>query len=499
VKPGDVLEDAEKDVFCSAAAGHHWQTAVRFQGKRVLGGHPCPDQNQRHGAVRAVYGARIRRDLAALRKQGGAVVAAWLVAASGCTTSTRAPSAAAEPSAPKEAPSGTSGATEPRACPATFTTGTARDQVWREAFSVDVGGVGLVTTEAVNVEDVARELGLRGIEQVACDGSVAWWIGGVACDALSNLTERLAPRSGVRASFCIEPRGADPGSTAPGDSDARIGNDRIDWYEMSRRYEDPSLTDYLPSKEMLENVDATQLPSAIGHWKMAYSHMLARIVLRANAPGRQGKVPKDLVLRKYNTPEMSWFLTAQSVKSYDAQLAVAQRVFGEASRFSVSLPCELVAPIGDTGGTAVDCRGVFEIRSFVPVESTWEGCQAKDVASDRNAVAYGAPGTMEVTHMWTAEMHLAESGQVDQFRLIPAPEPTYVVNPGNAIACADEPHWDPEAQTVSSVSISPRERLEHVGPRVWCSSGSKHRFQMAVRWRDKTCWVPTFAVTKVAG
>lgn len=265
---------------------------------------------------------------------------------------------------------------------------------------------------------------------------------------------------------------------------------------MSQRYEDPSLAAYLPSKAMLDDVDASNLPSAIAHWKMDYSHMLGKLILPANAPGRQGKVPKDVLLRKYNTARMSWFLTEPDVSSYEQQLEVARALFGEATRFSVSLPCELVQPIGEPGGTRAECADVFETSWFAAVPDEWEGCQAKDVPTDRNAVAYGAPGTMKVTRSWTAEMHLAESGQADRFRLTPAPEPQYVVNPGKAVTCASEPHSDAGAPGVSSITIGPGERVEHVGPRVWCSSARGHRSLTEVRWQGKTCWLETFAVTK---
>lgn len=288
--------------------------------------------------------------------------------------------------------------------------------------------------------------------------------------------------------------GSEPVLSASGGA----GSDDINWRQLADLYGDASLWRYVPGKDMIENLDEDQVASAVGHWKMIYSDMLGRLVLPVTAVGPGSRVPKDLLLRRYHTEKMTWFLTTQNVQSYEQQLTVAQKFFGEATRFSLALPCELIPPIAGPGGTKVDCPGVFETKWSAPVSPDWEGCQAKDVPAERNSVLHGAPGTMEVTRRWTAEMHLAESGQVDEFHLIPAPPTVYTVNAGKTVACATEPHWDARAPGVTSISIGPGERMEQVGPRVWCSSAQGQRYQMEVRWQDETCWVETFAVTRLS-
>lgn len=304
----------------------------------------------------------------------------------------------------------------------------------------------------------------------------------------------LAPASGGGA-VVPDPGGAEP---TPSTSGGAPGTTTIDWYEMSRRYERQSLAWDLPNKEMLEELDAAQVPSAVNAWLGDFSSMLGDLVIPLGTPGSAKTVPKDLLLRKYNTPEMSWFLTTPSVKSYEEQLAVARKFLEGTTRWSVALPCEIVPPIGGPNGTKVHCNGVFYTTWFEQVPKSWRGCRAEDVPATRSTPMYGAPGTMRVMHHWTAEMHLAESGQVDKFRLLPAKGPVYTVKQGETATCSDEPHWNPKEPSVKTVTVKPGDPLEDGEMNVYCSAGQRNRWQTAVRFQGKTCWVDTFALTKAS-
>lgn len=266
----------------------------------------------------------------------------------------------------------------------------------------------------------------------------------------------------------------------------------VGWREMSEKY--PNVLWYsLPTKEWEEKYQEERFEGVMNQWLRRYERMLSKLNRPPNAPTL--KAPKKVFLMRYNAPKMSWFLTTPNVDSYEEQLEIAKKFLKGTHRFHVTLPCKLQRPIGQPGGTDVDCDGVFYTRWFEQVPEEWEGCQSENVPSDRNVVRTGPPGMMRRMLHWTAEMHLTVAGQVDKFKFTRAEGPDYTVKPGEDARCFEEPHWNHEEPSVKSWPLKHGDILHDMEKNVFCSAPHGSRWMTAARFDGKECWVDTWSLT----